>query len=142
MQLLHGTWLHGVPSRSRNIQCLCLEVIGMYEKISDRLITTERFLARLMMHALVVLGLLLASVSVGAFGFVCIEGHSLKDAILHATHILAGLGLIELPESYAGRIFVALYGLYASLFFLAAFSVIFAPVVHRILHKLHLDDEA
>lgn len=113
----------------------------MYEKISERLITTERFLGRLLKHALVVLGLLIVSVLVGTLGFVSIEGHSLKDAILHSTHILAGLGLIELPESYAGRIFVALYGLYASLFFLAAFSVIFAPVVHRILHKLHLDDE-
>lgn len=113
----------------------------MYEKISDRLITTERFLGRLLKHAFYVLGILALSVLAGALGFVSIEGYSLKEAILHSTHILAGLGLIELPESYAGRLFVALYGLYASLFFLAAFSVIFAPIVHRILHKLHLDDE-
>lgn len=111
----------------------------MYERTSDRLISTERFLWRVTKHALYVLGLLALSVLAGALGFVYVEGYGIEDAILHSAHVLAGLGLIQLPESYAGRLFAALFGLYASLFFLAAFSVIFAPIVHRILHKLHLD---
>lgn len=113
----------------------------MYEKISDRLISSERFIWRLCKHALYVVILLATSVIVGALGFLAFENYTLEDAMLHSAHILAGLGLIQLPETYAGRVFVALFGLYASLFFLAAFSVIFAPVVHRIVHKLHLDAE-
>src|SRR5690606_12600991 len=102
----------------------------MYEKISDQLISTERFLQRLAKHALYVLGILALSILIGAAGFMIFEGYGLEDAILHSIHILSGLGLIEIPGSYAGRLFAALFGLYASLFFLAAFSVISAPVIH------------
>ena len=113
----------------------------MYEKISDQLIPTERFVRRLIKHVLYVLGILALSILAGVVGFMGIEGYGFEDAVLHSAHILAGLGLIQLPDSYAGRLFAALFGLYASLFFLAAFSVISAPVIHRILHKLHLDDK-
>jgi len=111
----------------------------MYEHVSDRLISVEHFLWRVFKHGLYVLGLLALSVVVGAVGFMVFEGHGVEDAVLHAAHILSGFGLMEVPGSLAGRIFAALFGLYASLFFVAAFSVIFAPIVHRILHKLHLE---
>ena len=113
----------------------------MYEKASEPVISTNHFIWRVFKHALYVVGFLVLSVLLGALGFMLIEGLPFKDASLVAAHILAGLGLIQLPETYAGRVFVALFGLYASLFFLAAFSVIFAPVVHRIVHKLHLDTD-
>lgn len=113
----------------------------MYEKTSDRMISTRRFVWRLIRHGLYVIGILALSVLVGAIGFSYFEGHGFEEAILHSSHILAGLGLIQLPATNAGRFFVALFGLYASLFFLAAFSVILAPILHRILHRLHLDDD-
>lgn len=112
----------------------------MYERISDQMITTERFVWRLVRHGLYIIGILTLSALVGAAGFMLLVGYGFQDALLHATHILAGLGIIQLPESYAGRLFVVLFGLYASLFFIAAFSIISAPVIHRVLHKLHLDD--
>ncbi|WP_333794952.1 hypothetical protein [Hyphomicrobium sp.] len=113
----------------------------MYEKISDRLIPTERFLWRLLKHALYVFCLLAVSLTVGAVGFMLLEGSSLEAAAFQSAHILSGFGLAQVPSSLPGRMFAAAFGLYASLFFLAAFSVIFAPVVHRILHKLHLDED-
>jgi len=113
--------------------------MAMYERSSERLISLERFLWRLAKHCLCVLALLAASLIAGAAGFVALEGLGPHDAILTAAHILAGIGLMEFPASYAGRLFAALFGLYANLFFLAAFSVIFAPIVQRVLHKLQLD---
>ena len=112
----------------------------MYEKISEEVVSFERFLMRVLKHGLYVLGILALSIIVGAAGFIAFEDYSFDDAILNSAHVLAGLGLLEVPDTYAGRIFAVLLGMYASLFFLAAFSVIFAPVVHRILHKMHLDD--
>lgn len=114
----------------------------MYEHVSERLLTVERFAGRLLKHAAYVVALLALSVLAGAAGFMVFEGHGFTEALLHAMHILSGLGLMELPDRLAGRIFAAAFGLYSSLFFLAAFSVIFAPVVHRILHKLHLESDA
>lgn len=113
----------------------------MYEKISDRLISTERFLWRVFKHSLYVLVILSLSIMAGAVGFVIFEGHGFEDAIFNSAHILSGFGLMEVPGTFAGRMFATGFGLYSSLFFLAAFSVIFAPVVHRILHKMHLDTD-
>lgn len=111
----------------------------MYEHVSDRLISFEHFVLRLLKQGLYVVGLMAVSVLVGALGFMLCEGLGIEDALLHSTHILSGFGLMEVPTTLAGRIFASLFGMYASLFFVAAFSMIFAPVVHRILHKLHLE---
>ncbi|MBI1621750.1 hypothetical protein [Aquamicrobium zhengzhouense] len=113
----------------------------MYEPSSSRLISFERFVWRVGKHVGCVVAIMALSVLAGSAGFALIEGYSFDEAILSAAHILAGLGLIQFPETYAGRLFAAMFGLYANLFFLAAFSVIFAPIVHRILHKLHLDTD-
>lgn len=111
----------------------------MYEKISDGLIPTERFARRILVHSLLIFLMMALSVSVGAVGFIVFENRSLEDAILHSAFMLSGFGLVEVPVSFGGKLFAGIYGLYASIFFLAAFSIIFAPIVHRILHKLHLD---
>jgi len=113
----------------------------MYERISERLVSMEHFVWRMLRHAGYVLAIFALSLLAGTAGFILIEGHPFADAIIHSAHILSGLGLVEMPATYAGRIFVALFGLYSSLVFLAAFSVLSAPIIHRILHKLHLDDE-
>ena len=88
----------------------------MYERISDKLISTERFLLRVFKTFLCVAGIMALSVLLGAVGFVLLEELALKDAILHSAHILSGLGLLEVPRTYAGRFFAAMFGLYASLF--------------------------
>jgi hypothetical protein len=93
----------------------------------------------MLLHAALVLALMAVSIGVGVIGLVFFEGKGLEEAILHAAYMLSGFGLIEVPTSFSGKLFIGLYGLYASVFFLASFSIIFAPIVHRILHKLHLD---
>ena len=39
-----------------------------------------------------------------------------------------------------GKVFVVLFALYAGIVFLGA-AVFLAPIVHRILHKLHLEEQ-
>jgi hypothetical protein len=45
-----------------------------------------------------------------------------------------------LPETWAGKVFFAIYGAYISLVLAATFGLIIAPVLHRILHTFHLED--
>lgn len=113
----------------------------MYEKLSDRLASTEQFLWRVVRHTLYVALLLIVSLAVGALGFFAFEGHDPAAAVIQAAHILSGFGLIQMPETIGGHLFATAFGLYASFFFLAAFSIIFAPIVHRLLHKFHLDED-
>lgn len=113
----------------------------MYERITDQIISRQSFVLRIIKHLFYVLLIMAISIFFGAVGFYVYESKNVEESFLHAIHILSGFGLIEVPETFGGKVFAAFYGLYASLVFLAAFSLIFAPIVHRILHKLHLDDE-
>lgn len=109
----------------------------MYERHSQPPISRRAFLGRLAAHFGVVFVLFLGSLGVGVAGFALLEGMAWADAFLHASALLGGLGFVEAPGSVGGKLFAALYSLYAGLVFLAAFGIVLAPVVHRILHKFH-----
>lgn len=113
----------------------------MYEKISARPISQAQFRIRVLKHAAVVVGILLVSIIAGALGFILFEDRNLEDAIIHSAYILGGFGLVEPPTTFPGKLFAGLFGLYSSLIFVVVFSVMFAPVIHRILHKMHIEEE-
>ena len=55
--------------------------------------------------------------------------------------ILGGMGPIgELPNEGA-KWFASCYALYSGIALLGTVAVLLAPVVHRMLHALHLEDE-
>jgi hypothetical protein len=49
------------------------------------------------------------------------------------------MGPVESPGTSGGKLFAGLYALYAGLVFLIAAAVLFAPVLHRLLHTFHWD---
>ena len=63
------------------------------------------------------------------------------DALLNASMILAGMGPVSPVTTDAGKVFAACYALFSGIVFLAASGVAFAPVVHRFLHRFHLETE-
>jgi hypothetical protein len=61
------------------------------------------------------------------------------DALLNASMILGGMGPVDRLETTAGKIFASFYALFSGLVFLAVASVVLAPVVHRFLHRFHVE---
>ena len=59
------------------------------------------------------------------------------DAFLNAAMLLGGMGPIHAPTTTGGKIFAGLYALYAGLFFLVIMGLLFAPELHRLLHRFH-----
>lgn len=51
--------------------------------------------------------------------------------------LMGGMGPVDSPRTDGGKLFARLYALYAGLVFLVAAGLIFAPVVHRLMHKFH-----
>ena len=47
------------------------------------------------------------------------------------------MGPVDAPHTDGGKVFAGLYALYAGLVFLAAAGLVFAPLMHRLLHKFH-----
>ena len=54
---------------------------------------------------------------------------------------LSGMGPADPMKTSAGKIFAGCYALYSGLALVATTGIILAPVVHRCLHKFHVEDE-
>lgn len=111
-----------------------------YEPKHARPISNRHFFYRLLRHAGAVTALVVVSLGVGMWGYAHHEGLSWRDAFLSAAMLLSGEGPVVVPQTPGGKVFAGGYALYSGLVFIICAGVIFAPVIHRILHHFHFDD--
>lgn len=112
----------------------------MYERRHQRPVSRSVFFVRLARHAGLALALVLGSLGIGMAGYMYFERLTWSDAFLHATTLLSGMGLAQTPVGTGTKVFVGMYALYSGLVFVVASGIVFAPIVHRFLHKFHWDD--
>lgn len=105
----------------------------------EPLLPRRAFLGRMARFAVWALALILVALSIGVLGYHCLEGMPWIDALLNASMILGGMGPVDALHTPAGKVFASCYALLSGLLFLAAAGVLFAPIVHRFLHRFHLD---
>ena len=113
----------------------------MYEHRKHRPIPRERFIMRLLLHLAAALGLLLASLLLGMAGYAYFENLAWRDGFLNAAMLLGGMGPVDMPKTDGGKVFAGLYALYAGLVFVFVAGLIVIPVIHRVLHKFHWEQE-
>ena len=109
----------------------------MYEPKAHPPIPPERFARRVLLHAAAALCVLAFSLALGMVGYEYFEHLPWRDAFLNAAMLMGGMGPVDSPHTDGGKVFAGLYALYAGLVFLAAAGLVFAPVMHRLLHKFH-----
>ena len=112
----------------------------MYEHRSSLLLSTRRFVLRVVRHFALASLLLTFSLWLGMAGYEHYEHLAWRDAFLNAAMLLGGMGPVNNPATPAGKLFAGCYALYAGLVFIVSASIILAPVVHRMLHLLHCDE--
>jgi hypothetical protein len=83
------------------------------------------------------LALFLVSLLPGMAGYAYFEHLAWRDAFLNSAMLMGGMGPVDTPRTDGGKLFAGLYALYAGLVFLVGAGLIFAPVVHRVMHKFH-----
>ena len=113
----------------------------MYERRGAAPLTTHQFLKRVAVHFAVATALAACSLGVGMIGYVYFERLAWADAFLNAAMLLGGMGPVESPATFGGKLFAGLYALYSGLVFLVAASIILAPGVHRLLHQFHWEQD-
>ncbi|GAB2530479.1 hypothetical protein [Rufibacter soli] len=96
------------------------------------------FLARLGRYALFAFGLILVSVLIGSVGYHHFGTISWLDSFHMACMILTGMGPVVEMTTAPAKIFSSLYALYSGVAFLSITAVFFAPIIHRLLHILHV----
>ncbi|HTB06274.1 MAG TPA: hypothetical protein VK806_04915 [Bacteroidia bacterium] len=61
------------------------------------------------------------------------------DALHNASMILSGMGPVANVENVSGKLFSSFYALFSGVAFITNISIFLSPVVHRFLHKMHLE---
>jgi hypothetical protein len=114
----------------------------IYESKHDKLLPRRDFAKRLAKNAGVAASLIAVSLFAGMAGYHYFEALPWIDAFANASMILSGMGPLTPIQSWGGKMFAGLYALYSGLIVIVAAGVLFAPVIHRMLHRFHLESDA
>src|SRR5678815_3574953 len=101
---------------------------------------TRRFVRRSLGHLKAGGILLLGALSIGILGYHFIAHLAWIDALMNASMILTSMGPVNALTTNVAKLFASVYALFSGVLFLAASSVVLAPLLHRLLHPLHIED--
>ncbi len=109
------------------------------EHRSKPVASPRRFATRLLRACLVWAALTAFGLCVGMAGYMFTEGMSAVDAFLNASMILSGMGPVGELKTAAGKLFAGFYAIVSGLLIVVATGFILAPVLHRVMHLLHVE---
>lgn len=116
----------------------------MYEHKSQPLAPKAVYYRRIAGNTIRVSGLLSIVLAIGTIGYHCATEPFIPwlDAFHNASMILSGMGPIVL-EGYTstGKIFSSFYALFSGIIFVSSIGFIMAPGLHRIFHRLHIEEK-
>ena len=113
----------------------------IFEHRGEHPISRRRFFMRLVRNGGVALGVVVVSLAAGTVGYHWLGKLAWIDAFLNASMILGGMGPVGDITTAAGKLFAALFALYAGVIFLVIAAIMLTPVFHRVLHRFHWEAE-
>ena len=102
----------------------------------------DRFLSRIAWVAALASMLVAITLAGGIVGYHFIAGLPWLVSFHEAALLLSGMGPVELNLNDAGRIFESIYALFCGVVLLGATGILFSPIIHRLLHRYHIEDAA
>lgn len=99
------------------------------------------FLQHLASQAGIAAAVVAASLLLGACGYHFTAGLPWLDALLNASMILTGMGPVDVLKTAPAKVFATFYALFSGVVFLSVMAILLAPVLHRFLHRFHLELE-
>ena len=104
------------------------------------LASRRRFLTRVRRAGTYAFALIALTLGIGMVGYHELASLSWLDAFHQAALLLSGMGPVADLYTTAGKIFDGVYALFCGVILLVATGLLFAPVIHRILHRFHIED--
>src|SRR3990170_9013961 len=111
------------------------------EHRKQKVISLSHFFIRLGRYSIFALLLICISVFMGSLGYHFIGQLNWIDSFQMACMILTGMGPVAEMTSDTAKLFSSFYALYSGIAFLSITAVFFAPIIHRLLHILHVEDD-
>jgi len=103
------------------------------------------FYARLLRASAWSIALVATTLAIGTLGYHAFyAGASWIDAFHQSALLLAGMGPVLAGDSVRigtlAKLFDSVYALVCAVVLFAATGILFSPVIHRVLHRFHLED--
>lgn len=113
-----------------------------FEHRAGRLAPAHVFIGRVAYSMLVASLFVAFALALGMGGYRLTENMDWLEAFLNAAMLLGGMGPVDTLHTQAGKLFAGLYALFCGLLIVVASGIILAPILHRVLHALHVEDES
>ncbi|HEV2017297.1 MAG TPA: hypothetical protein VGQ98_03205 [Gemmatimonadaceae bacterium] len=108
----------------------------------------SHFIRRMARNAAIAFGVIGGGLAIGMAGYHWLGEMSWLEAFYYSSMILAGEGPPTDPASLRGEglahlhLFAGFYALFSGVTFITMVGVLFAPALHRFLHRFHLEISA
>lgn len=114
----------------------------MFEHKKKPLLSRQLFYRRVLLHTSYSFFAIVIALGIGVLGYHYLGDLGWVDSILNAAMILGGMGPVNVLSSDFAKLFSAAYALFSGLFFIGIAALLVAPFAHRLLHHLHMDEDA
>src|SRR5438876_1674772 len=113
----------------------------MFERRHEKLASVSVFVKRIFASLGIAVCLIGLALAIGITGYHMLAGFGWIDSLLEASMILGGMGPVNPLANDGAKVFASLYALFSGLMFIGIMGVVLSPIVHRFLHKFHVDEE-
>lgn len=109
------------------------------ERLNEEVVPLSNFIIRVGQYGLFAMVLISISVGIGLIGYRYYADLRWIDSFHMACMILTGMGPVVEMKTDSSKFFSSIYALYSGVAFLSIVGVFLTPIVHRILHVLHIE---
>ncbi len=113
----------------------------MFEHHRQPLISTRDYAHRVLRSSVAGMALIVPTLLFGMLGYRFLEDLAWIDAFVDAAMLLGGMGPVHTPVTPAGKLFAGFYAIFCGLLVILVAGVMMAPIVHRAMHRFHLDQD-
>lgn len=112
----------------------------MYEHRKQPLASKATFYQRVLKNILIALVIMAICLSIGILGYHYTADIPWLDALHNASMILSGMGPVVEIKTDTGKWFSSAYALFSGVVFITNVGIILTPAIHRLFHRLHVED--
>ncbi len=116
-----------------------MKLFSSYERSHEKLAPFWVFAQRIVAAVGVACCIVLLVLFIGTSGYHWLGGFRWIDSFLEASMILGGMGPVNHLKTDGAKLFASGYALFSGLVFIGIMGIVLTPIVHRILHKFHVE---
>lgn len=113
----------------------------MLEQKHHQIVPTKVFIKRMVGYFGISILLISSVLFIGVAGYHWLADLDWVDSLLNASMILGGMGPVDTLTKTSAKVFASGYALFSGLVFIGVMGIMLVPVMHRILHKFHMDSD-